>query len=281
MERFYILAPALIPLAYILLMFGFFCVRTAMGYQPEIKGVNRRKFSELIGPFVTTFFLWLIRPIERACIKSNISPNLITVVSMAMCATAGIGAATGQLIVAMWAFAAAGMLDVLDGRLARATNRSSQAGAFLDSVSDRWGELFVFTGLAWLLRDTPWLAAVMAAIGASLMVSYTRARGEGFGLSLDGGMMQRAERIVLICLGLLIGISVGEPHTKDIIGIALTIVATLATMTGIGRWVTGYRILKERETEVRIVAHEGNSKVIRATERQNHELAATVDKHAA
>ena len=75
MERFYILAPALIPLAYVLLMFAFFCIRSAIGYRPEIVGVNRRKFSDIIGPFLTTYFLWLIRPLERLLVASKVTPN--------------------------------------------------------------------------------------------------------------------------------------------------------------------------------------------------------------
>src|SRR4029077_18703874 len=95
-------------------------------------------------------------------------------------------------------------LDVLDGRLARAMNRQSRAGAFLDSVTDRWGELFVFTGFAWFLRGSVWLLAVMLAVIGSVMVSYTRARGESLGIVLDGGNMQRAERIALVSLGTLV-----------------------------------------------------------------------------
>ena len=78
------------------------------------------------------------------------------------------------------------------------------AGALFDSVSDRWGELFVFAGYVWFLHDSPWLLAVMAAIGGSMMVSYTRARAEGLGVELAGGVMQRAERIVLVAGGTLI-----------------------------------------------------------------------------
>ena len=96
------------------------------------------------------------------------------------------------------------MLDMLDGRIARASGRQSAAGALYDSVADRWAEAFVFTGLAWYLRASPWMLASLGAGFASMMVSYTRARGEGLGLSLRGGVMQRAERIILVAVGMLI-----------------------------------------------------------------------------
>ena len=104
----------------------------------------------------------------------------------------------------MWLFTSAGILDVLDGRLARLSGQQTAAGALFDSVSDRWGEVFVFAGYAWLLRDTAWLLAVIAAMGASMMVSYTRARAEGLGVTGAGGVMQRAERVALVAAGTLI-----------------------------------------------------------------------------
>ena len=83
-----------------------------------------------------------------------------------MCAATGVAAGLGHLGAAVWLYAFAGILDVLDGRLARLANRQTAAGALFDSVSDRWGELFVFTGYAWYLHETPWLLAVIGAIGA-------------------------------------------------------------------------------------------------------------------
>ena len=97
-----------------------------------------------------------------------------------------------------------GIFDMLDGRLARAQNRQSAAGALFDSVADRWAELALFTDVRGSCATTAWLFAVMAAIAGSVMVSYTRARGEGLGLELRGGAMQRAERIVLVRSALLV-----------------------------------------------------------------------------
>ena len=91
---------------------------------------------------------------------------------------------------------------VLDGRLARARGLASQRGAFLDSTLDRFAEVGVFVGLAVLyMESVPELAVVVAALGGSLLVSYTRARGESLGVTARVGVMQRAERLLLVGLG--------------------------------------------------------------------------------
>jgi phosphatidylglycerophosphate synthase len=249
-ERFYIIAPALIPATYMVSMFAYFCVRSAVGRQPKVSGADRRKYSEIIGPLLTSYFIWLIRPIERWFVSAGVSPNVITAVSLLACAGSGIAMATGHLATAAWAYIFAGMLDVLDGRLARATNRSSQAGAFLDSVSDRWGELFVLSGFAWYLRDSAWLGAVLLALAGSMMVSYTRARGEGLDIDLDGGTMQRAERILVTSVGTFFAAwfaAGGAGYSVHIIGAAVGLTGVGSAFTSIGRWAQGYKLLKARE----------------------------------
>ncbi len=95
----------------------------------------------------------------------------------------------------------AGLFDMLDGRLARLTDQSSRYGALYDSVIDRYSELFMFLGICYYLvsQNYFWssIFAFIAMIG-SIMVSYTRARAEGLGVTASVGVMQRPERIVLI-----------------------------------------------------------------------------------
>jgi CDP-diacylglycerol--glycerol-3-phosphate 3-phosphatidyltransferase len=251
-DRLVILAPALAGVAFVAVMFGVYCVMCATGRTPVIDGLDRRRYTDLFGPFLTRYILWLIRPVERALLAANVSPNMLTSLSLAGCGVAGVLIATNHLASATWAYALAGILDILDGRLARATGKQSVAGALFDSVADRWGEIFVFTGCAWYLHDSPWLFSVMAALGGSMMVSYTRARGEGLGLRLDGGTMQRAERIVLVSLGALIAAWLEASPSSDswgepALGIALCAVGAASTFTAVGRWIEGYRVLAARE----------------------------------
>ena len=116
----------------------------------------------------------------------------------------GILVGTGRLELGGWAITLAGVCDVLDGRLARARGEASAYGKFIDSTLDRFVEAFAFLGFVHYYRDRP-LGAFLAAAGlaGSLLVSYAQARGETVGVSGSGGLMQRAERLVLTALGCL------------------------------------------------------------------------------
>ncbi|HWM86503.1 MAG TPA: CDP-alcohol phosphatidyltransferase family protein [Kofleriaceae bacterium] len=250
MERVIILAPALVPVAYFLGALVIYTGLLVIGRRPDTG--EKRKHSRFFYFFID-YFLWMLRPVERALLKNpKLTPNHLTFTSLAACASAGLAIATGHMATAGWLYIFAGALDVLDGRLARATGHESKAGAFLDSVTDRWCELFVFTGFAWFLHDTGWLFAVMLAVTGSLMVSYTRARGEALGIALDGGAMQRAERIALVSIGTLITAWFNaardtQEYGIHVIGVALLIVGVGSSATAVSRWIQGYRMLRDQE----------------------------------
>jgi phosphatidylglycerophosphate synthase len=232
-----------------------YCGLCAAGRAPEIHGA---KHNQILGPFMARYLVWLIGPLERLLV-GRVSPNLITATSLVMCVWSGVEAGLGALGAAVWIYALAGILDVLDGRLARLTNQQTRSGALFDSVSDRWGELFVLGGYAWYLRDTPWLLAVMAATGSSMMVSYTRARAEGLGVQLSGGMMQRAERILLVTVGTLCAAwCAAEPDTAwlsgPILGGTMIVCAVASTATALSRWIIAFRELARRDAAVEKVA---------------------------
>lgn len=249
MDRLYLLAPAMLLLATFCLAFAVYCVRCAAGRPPVVHHV---KHNQLFGPFLARFLFWLIGPLERLLI-GRVSPNAITLASLLLCGITGAAVALGHLPGAIWLYVFAGVLDVLDGRIARQSNQQTPCGALLDSVSDRWGELFVFAGYLWFLQDSPWLVAVMAAIGGSMMVSYTRARAESLGVALSGGIMQRAERIALVTCGSLIAAWCGAGGDAEaaalvdrILGVTMLICGVASTATAISRWITAYRELARR-----------------------------------
>jgi phosphatidylglycerophosphate synthase len=245
--RFYLLAPALTLLATFVVAFIVYVALCATGRAPTVRAV---KHNELLGPFVASFLVWMIGPVERLLI-GRVSPNAVTLASLALCAVTGITAALGHMPGAVWLYVFAGILDVLDGRLARQSGQQTAAGALFDSVSDRWGELFVFAGYAWFLHDSLWVLAVFAAIGGSTMVSYTRARAEGLGLtSIKGGLMQRAERIVLVAGGTLLAAWFGADDmaaANTILGATMLLCGVASTGTAINRLVTAYRELAARQ----------------------------------
>jgi CDP-diacylglycerol--glycerol-3-phosphate 3-phosphatidyltransferase len=97
---------------------------------------------------------------------------------------------------------------MFDGALAKASNSASQRGAFFDSVIDRVSDSFLLGGVAWYLADTRGATAAVlpfAVMAVSSLISYQRAKAESLGLHAKGGLMERAERIIVLCAGLLFG----------------------------------------------------------------------------
>jgi phosphatidylglycerophosphate synthase len=151
--------------------------------------------------------------------------------------------ALGQLEIGGWALVLSGVCDILDGRIARATGVTSRYGAFIDALLDRFIELFFFVGFAFFARHTGHGAvAATLALGASVLVSYARAMGESLGVECTGGLMQRGERLALLCLGCLADRSasaaLGEPPGTLLTGVAYLIgAASLATAVHRTVWI--------------------------------------------
>jgi CDP-diacylglycerol--glycerol-3-phosphate 3-phosphatidyltransferase len=139
----------------------------------------------------------------------RVTPNQVSLGGIVLNLVSAVLILDGQLVLAGIVYLLAGSLDLLDGVLARLAHLSSRFGAFLDSTADRISEGVVFAAIAYHFarHGLPIDAAltVLALLG-SLLVSYTRARAEGLGLECKVGIVTRAERVVLIALGLLLGL---------------------------------------------------------------------------
>src|SRR5512140_232053 len=125
MDRLFLLAPALALVATLLVALTVFAVTA-----PRVDGA---KHNQLFGPFFGRFAVWLLGPIERMLL-GRVSPNAITATSLGLCLITGLAAALDHLPGAVWLFACAGFLDILDGRLARLSKQASKGGALFDSV---------------------------------------------------------------------------------------------------------------------------------------------------
>jgi phosphatidylinositol phosphate synthase len=146
--------------------------------------------------------------------RTRVTPNALTVAGVSLCLAAavlvsfenrnellfyGLGAAL---------FVIGSVLDILDGALARAGGKSTPFGAFLDSTTDRVGEGAMLAAIALIFARSGDDAAVVltvAAVAGSFLVPYTRARAEALGLRGDVGLGSRAERVVVITAGLVLG----------------------------------------------------------------------------
>ena len=150
----------------------------------------------------------LLRPVAQVLATSDISPNHVTVAGLVVNVAAAWLITRDAYFLAGALYLLGGGLDVLDGMLARATNRVSAVGAYLDSTLDRISEGAVFAAIAYVFaREGQAVDAgvVLLALLGSLLVSYTRARAEALNVACKMGIATRPERVVLIALGLMTG----------------------------------------------------------------------------
>jgi CDP-diacylglycerol--glycerol-3-phosphate 3-phosphatidyltransferase len=205
-----------------------------------------RKGSQFLmglGNFLVHWFMWVIAPLERAALALGLGPDALNLAGLGFGAAAGALIASGRLELGGWAIVAGGACDILDGRLARALKLDSSYGKFIDSTLDRFVEVFAFLGFVYFLR--PFAYGPLAAAGAitgSLLVSYTRARGESLGVLCKEGLMQRAERLALTSLACLadasLSAALGQPRgTLVLWTVGLIAVGTFATAAHRTLWI--------------------------------------------
>ena len=219
----------------------------------------------------------VIDPFVKLLLKIGFTPNTVTVIGFLL----NIGVAVifvkggedhnrGDLSYVGWAGALvlfAGLFDMLDGQVARLGKMSSSFGALLDSVLDRYSELFMFLGICYyLVAHHYFVSSLFAFIGliGSMMVSYTRARAEGLGIECKGGLMQRPERVVLVgasalACGILSnyiggnfkwfvkGIPFHLFETMSVFTIPLTVLAILTNVTAYNRLIDAKRALDAKD----------------------------------
>lgn len=145
-------------------------------------------------------------PVARILIALRISPNAITTAGFIVSIGAAYLISEGGLIIGGIVMLAGAAMDMFDGAVARLTGKASTFGAFLDSILDRLGEAAILCGLlVFYVREANELGSFLAfgTVVLSIMVSYSRARAEGLGVSGDVGVMGRPERVIIMGIGLL------------------------------------------------------------------------------
>jgi CDP-diacylglycerol--glycerol-3-phosphate 3-phosphatidyltransferase len=151
-----------------------------------------------------------LEPVGKSLKRAGINADVLTVIGLAFAVGTAFLIASGHLVLAVFGVIATGVPDILDGTVARHSGRAGPRGAFLDSVSDRVADAVLFGGVAWFLVGEgaylPLLALAAAAL--SMLISYERAKAESLGFTANGGIMERAERMVLLAIGLAFGILV-------------------------------------------------------------------------
>src|SRR5690349_7450928 len=182
----------------------------------------------------------VIRLIVRGLALSKIHPNVLTFLGLVINIGAAVLLAAGQFRWAGAVIIGAGLFDMVDGRVARETNRVTRFGGFFDSVLDRYSDLALLMGLlVWYGSINRPLYVVLTALvmAASVMISYTRARAENSIPTCKVGFMERPERVVLLIIGALF----------DRMSPVLWVIAVLGNLTVVHRMVFTYQEAKRLE----------------------------------
>ncbi len=180
---------------------------------------------------------YITQPIVSVLAKTHVTPNMVTWFGTLFIFLAAGLAATGHLFAAGWVVLFSGFFDIIDGALARSTNQVTLFGGVLDSTLDRLSEAVILIGImAYYLSNPPvyheWIIILIGVtMIASFLVSYIRSRAEAAHIDCQVGIFTRAERVVILALGLII-------NHVDII---LAIIAVLSIVTVIQRLVHVYR----------------------------------------
>jgi len=172
-----------------------------------------------------------VRPVGQSLAKAHLTPDHLTIAGLVLAVAASVVIGTGGLRGGFLLVVLAALPDLLDGALARAAGAASQRGAFFDSVIDRVTDALLMGGVAWYLlgTDHPYNAMIPVAIlGVSALISYERAKAESLGLTAKGGLMERAERIILLCFGLVF---------DSLLVVTLWVLLALSAFTAVQRFV--------------------------------------------
>ncbi|MEM9517572.1 MAG: CDP-alcohol phosphatidyltransferase family protein [Actinomycetota bacterium] len=177
----------------------------------------------------------VVRPVGDSIKKTGITPDHLTIMGLLVGVGAAVAIGAGALRLGLLLVILAALPDLLDGAVAKASGAASPRGAFFDSTIDRVTDALLLGGIAWYLASTESAHMAIlpfAILAVSTLISYMRAKAESLGIEAKGGLMERAERIVAICIGLLFNVLLIP---------ILWIMLALTSITAIQRFVKVWR----------------------------------------
>jgi CDP-diacylglycerol--glycerol-3-phosphate 3-phosphatidyltransferase len=186
---------------------------------PEQAGPRRPSYQDAVRRVASRW----VAGLER----TPITPDALTISGVGLCIAGAVAVyfeyeSDWFFILGGALFVIGSILDILDGALARRSGKGTPFGAFLDSTVDRVGELFMLSAIGLvLMRDgSEWgVGLAFVAIGGSFLVSYTRARAEAIGIKADVGFGSRAERVVVISVGLALAPFGSLPYVVAVLAV--------------------------------------------------------------
>ena len=200
------------------------------------------------------------RPVGEALVRAGVGADVLTVFGLVMSVLTAFVVGSGHLVLGIVMLFATGLPDLFDGPVAKASGTASVRGAFFDSVADRVADAFLYGGIAWYLTSRHHGTMVLlpfAALAVASLISYERAKAELVGLSARGGLMERAERFILIGVCFLAGAVDAAAFVP-----AMWVYVGLLTITAAGRFV---RTWKDAEGPARASRAEGRARALRTT----------------
>ncbi|GAC1339790.1 MAG: hypothetical protein NVSMB29_07730 [Candidatus Dormibacteria bacterium] len=193
--------------------------------------------SALLGRRLLEAGYLILQPIGRGLGARGVTANAVSWTSLVLAAAAGGLLAVGLFGIAAFVASVSGLLDTVDGMVARFSGTSSDAGEVLDAAVDRYGEFFFLGGLAVFYRGHPWLVVLaLAALAGSFMVSYATVKAEALGVDPPRGLMRRHERAVYLALGAIFTglLSPGLEHRLHLPEVQLPMLVALIAVAALG-----------------------------------------------
>jgi CDP-diacylglycerol--glycerol-3-phosphate 3-phosphatidyltransferase len=189
-------------------------------------------------------------PVGNALHRRGITADVLTATGLISASATAIAVASGHMHIAIVLLILTGLHDLLDGPVAKAAGTASVRGAFFDSTTDRVADAVLMGGVSWYLigRHEGHLAVLpLAVLGVTALVSYERAKAESLGLSAKGGLMERAERMILLGIGFL---------DAAFLLPVLWVMLGLISVTAITRFVKVWNLAsgKDKATQTRLAA---------------------------
>lgn len=185
---------------------------------------SKRTFTD----FLRLWFKWVLDPLGKFFNALGLTPNMMTMLGMLGNTIGAYYLARGELVTGGLFVLLMTPIDALDGTMARLRGESSDFGAFVDSVSDRYSELIIYGGLLYhflTLGEPLGGLLVFGAAAGSVLVSYVKARAEGLGYQAKVGLLTRVERYLVLAPSLVF----------QQLYIGLTLIAVLANITALQR----------------------------------------------
>ena len=235
-------------------LFAGFMVLAWWPRRPTYERVEKQGLQAPLGKRLFEASVWTCTPVARGLVALGLGPDAVSWASVVAATAAGVAFAFGHWGVGALCFYLSGIMDVLDGMVARIAGRVSAAGGVLDSSLDRYSDFAVLAGIAVHYRARPWiLLAVLLSLQGSFMVSYSSAKAEALQVTPPRGRMKRTERGPLLVVGAALSALsiplIEAPRGHDLgvpMVVVVAVIAVFANVSAARRLATIARAVRDR-----------------------------------